>query len=128
MNWKASLKYVLYCFVSIMATIIGLGIIGFSIGISRFDIPNWANILERVITWIILLAIFAHMAKERFDNEYVHAIFVAICLWLVFFPVGVLIFKFPYAQWKVSFVEYFLTALIGTLIGKYLIRRKERRT
>ncbi len=128
MNWKASLKYVLYCFVAIVAATIGFGIIGFAIGISRFDIPNWANALERIITWTILMAIFAHMAKEKLENEYVHAIFAAICLWLVLFPVDVFFLKLPYAQWRVSFVEYFLTALFGTLFGKYLIRRKERHT
>ncbi len=128
MNWKRNIIYAGYCFVATLSAEFGLVLIEGAIEMSHVEIPDWAGVFKNIIIWIILIAIFAHMFKENPDNTYVDALVVAVCLWLFFLPVDLLIIKVQFAEWVSRFAIYFSVSFIGPIAGKVLGGRRERHT
>ncbi len=117
MNWKRIALFVLLLFVATAAAAFPFGFIEGFLAAQGKTPPAWVLVGQAIAVPVAAIIVFALLAVRQSTKAFAHASVAGLLSWLLTFPINVLIFGFPAAQWFAGVFVVAIAIVIGVPIG-----------
>lgn len=126
MNWKRIMLYIVVLSVSTFVASFPFGFVAGYLHRTGQDIPDWLWIVQTLVSFAVVIIVFAVLAHAQREHTLLHALLVALYTWLLSFLFSVILLGLPLMQWILEIVGIIVMAGVGTGIGIAYRTYKER--